>query len=210
MHSSSRCRLVCQPDWPLNIFDQEDVETEHEDDERQNDVWQAVFNNVVEAQKSALHPRLGAMSVHKGQDFPLQGRQSLRQMWKIQQAGQPKAAPRLSWEPVEAEHRGPRESGQPRDTTARSRVAPLRQRGAANRMVDLMPCPIPHGAVCVGGLGRGIGGSMGPFPLVEQRFAELPCLPLRGLGFVHSVCPVIVGPRCLHQKSSNTCESVRR
>ena len=45
-------------DLPLNNFDQEDDETQYEDDEPQNDVWQAVFDYVDQVQKSALHPRL--------------------------------------------------------------------------------------------------------------------------------------------------------
>ena len=54
------------PDPLLNIFDHGDVETQHEDDEPQDGVWQAVFDNVGEVQKSALHPRLEAMSLHEG------------------------------------------------------------------------------------------------------------------------------------------------
>ena len=57
------------PPWlplPRNNFDQEDAETQYEDDEPRNDVWQAVFDNGDELQKGALHPRLGAISVHKG------------------------------------------------------------------------------------------------------------------------------------------------
>ena len=48
----------------LDNFDQEDAESEYEEDESQNDVWQAAFENEDEVEKSALHPRLGAMSVH--------------------------------------------------------------------------------------------------------------------------------------------------
>ena len=39
------------PSLPLNNFDQEDAEIQHEDDEPQNDVWQAVFDNGEEVQK---------------------------------------------------------------------------------------------------------------------------------------------------------------
>ena len=49
----------------MSNFDHEDAETQHEDDEPQNDAWQAVFDVGDEVQKNALHPRLGAMSVHK-------------------------------------------------------------------------------------------------------------------------------------------------
>ena len=50
----------------------------------------------------------------------------------VQHVGQPQAA-RLPWEPFEARNGGAQENGEPPNTTARSRVAPLRWRGAANR-----------------------------------------------------------------------------
>ena len=56
------CFLCCCVD----NFDQEDTKTQYEDDEPQNDEWQAVFGNGDEVYKTALHPRLGAVSVHKG------------------------------------------------------------------------------------------------------------------------------------------------
>ena len=42
------------PDPPPNNFDQEDAEPQYEEDESQNDVWQAAFENVFEVEKSAL------------------------------------------------------------------------------------------------------------------------------------------------------------
>ena len=56
---------VPPPGLQLNDFDNIEAETQHEDDERQNDAWQAIFDNGDEVQKEALRPRLGAMSVHK-------------------------------------------------------------------------------------------------------------------------------------------------
>ena len=61
--ASERCALHPAAAWasldlPLNNFDKEDDEIQHEDDEPQNDVRQAAFDNADEVQKSALHPRL--------------------------------------------------------------------------------------------------------------------------------------------------------
>ena len=70
--ASERCALhplppgLPAPNLALNNFDHEDAETQYEDDEPPNDAWQAVFDNGDEVQMSALRPRLGAISVHKG------------------------------------------------------------------------------------------------------------------------------------------------
>ena len=81
---------VATPDLLLNDFDNEDAQTQFEDDEPQNDAWQAVFDNRDELQKRALHPRLGAMSVHKvHRIFPPQGRLGVRHMWSLWHVGDP-------------------------------------------------------------------------------------------------------------------------
>ena len=63
--ASERCALHPTAVWVASIFDQEDAEPQYEEDEHQNDAWQVVFDTGDEVQKSALHPRLGAMSVHQ-------------------------------------------------------------------------------------------------------------------------------------------------
>ena len=78
------------------------------------------------------------------------------------------------------------------------------------RQFERDPCPIPHGAVWVGGLGRGSGEDNGPIPSVGTtlppcaacRFSRAPTeflqflveLPssLRVVGNAHSARPVIV------------------
>ena len=66
------------------------VETQHEDDES-HDVWQAVFDNVDEVQKSVLRPCSGAMSVHKEHRiFHHRGVMVCVKMWRTQHAGQRK------------------------------------------------------------------------------------------------------------------------
>ena len=114
-------------DPPLNNFDQEDAEPQYEEDESQNDVWQVAFESREEVEKSAVHPRLGAMSVHKGHNiFHLRGLTVCVKMWRLLHVGEPTATSRLSWEPVETGQGGPQENGEPRNPTVKPRVASLR------------------------------------------------------------------------------------
>ena len=109
-------------DPPLNNFDQEDAEPQNEEDESQNDVRHAAFGDEVE--KSALRPRLGAMSVHmEHRIFHHTGvavcvkcgchRTSVNRKLRRDCLG------------------NPQENSEPRDSTARPRVASLCERCAA-------------------------------------------------------------------------------
>ena len=145
----------------------------------------------------------------------------------LQQVGQPKATSRLSWESVEAGRGSHQENGEPRPPTARARVAPLCRRCAANRdgcgeSLSVTWATLRHArsrtALWVGGLGRGSEGRMGPFflcwsdvapvcgLLVLRAFFCSSCSNCRAFFCVWFLCtapgPVMVGPRCLIQKSS--------
>ena len=211
----------------MKNFDQEEAETQYKDDERQNDAWQAVFDDGDKVQKSALHPCLGAMSVHKEHRIFHHRASTSASNMGIQHVGQPKATSRLSWESVEAGRGGPQENGEPRPPTDRARVAPLCRRCAANRdgcgeSLSVTWATLRHArsrsALWVGRLGRVSEGRMIPFflcwsdvapvcgLLVLRAFFCSSCSNCRAFFCVWFLCtapgPVILGPRCLIQNSS--------
>ena len=133
-------------------------------------------------QKSALNPRLGAMSVHKGHRiFHHKGVLVCVKCGELQHVSEPQAASLLSWESFEAGKGGPQENGESRNTAAWSRVAPLRRRGAANPdgcdescQTRVTSCHArSRMALWVVGLGRGFGGGERALPSgVAKVFPE--------------------------------------
>ena len=144
-------------------------------------MWQAVFDIGDEVQKSALHPRLRAMSVREGHRiFHYRGvlvcvKCGGYSMWvnrklRLDCPGNPsELGMEVKWRT--AKHHGQDKSG-PSPSTGR-RNAGWWWRECERDPHHLVPCPIPYGAV--GGrtwarFGEGEGGGENePFPSVEQR-----------------------------------------